>query len=70
MEAASRELPRLLTADEVARQTGLSKGRIYELAREEDMPHVRLGRAVRFDPVAVREWIASGGTGSSTNGAS
>lgn len=55
-------LPRLATATEVADQTGLSRHRVYELARVEGMPHVRLGRAVRFDPTAVRAWLAAGGT--------
>lgn len=55
-------LPRLLTADEVADQTGLSKARVYELAREGDLPVVRLGRAVRFSERALAVWIESGGT--------
>ncbi len=41
----------------------LSAHRIYELARQRKIPHVRLGRTVKFDPSAVEEWIATGGTG-------
>ena len=45
---SARYLPRLLTAAEVAGQTGLSAARVYELVRAGQIPHVRLGRAVRF----------------------
>lgn len=55
-------LPRLLTADEVATATGIPKSRVYELAREGDMPVVRLGRAMRFSEQALLDWIDSGGT--------
>lgn len=61
-DATHATLPRLMTARELSRETGLSLARVYELARDGDMPSVRLGRAVRFDPGAVREWIAAGGT--------
>lgn len=56
-------LPRLLTAQEVADQTGLPLSRVYELSREDQIPHVRLGRALRYSAPAVREWIEAGGTG-------
>jgi excisionase family DNA binding protein len=55
-------LPRLLTADEVAGATGLPKARVYELARDGDMPSVSLGRAVRFSEAALLKWIGEGGT--------
>jgi len=56
-------LPRLMTAQDVARDTGIPLARVYELARDGDLPHVRLGRALRFDAEAVRRWLAAGGTG-------
>lgn len=59
---AITSLPRLLTADEVADATGLPKARVYELARDGDMPSVRLGRAVRFSETALLAWIEAGGT--------
>ena len=55
-------LPRLISARDVADQTGLSVARVYELAREARMPCIRLGRAMRFDGDAVRAWLADGGT--------
>lgn len=55
-------LPRLLTAKEVSSATGIPLARIYQMAREGQMPVIRLGRAMRFDPAAVSEWLAAGGT--------
>ena len=55
-------LPRLLTAHEVADQTGLPLSRIYELAREEILPSIRLGRAMRFDGATLRAFLSAGGT--------
>lgn len=59
---ANDSLPRLLKARELSGMTGIPRHRIYELARSRAIPHVRLGRAIRFDPNAVRDWIAAGGT--------
>lgn len=56
------EIPRLLTAGEVADATGLPKWRIYQLCRFGDLPHIRLGRSVRFSQAAVSQWLADGGT--------
>ena len=61
-------LPRLLTARQVAEDTGLPLARVYELAREGAMPCVRLGRAMRFDAEELRSWLANGGTASNENG--
>lgn len=62
--ATNRELPRLLTAKELADHLGsVSPQRIYRLTREGVIPHIRLGRAVRFSAESVAEWIAAGGTG-------
>lgn len=55
-------LPRLVTARELSRETGIPRYRIYELSRTGKLPHVRIGRAVRFSRQAVREWVEAGGT--------
>ena len=52
----------LLTADQVAQRLGIRLHRTYELAREGQIPSVRIGRTIRFDPVAVEEFIRRGGT--------
>ena len=60
-DSIASPLPRLLRAQEVADHTGLTVARVYELARGDDMPSIRLGRAVRFDAAALRAWLAEGG---------
>jgi excisionase family DNA binding protein len=35
--------------------------RVYELARQNLIPCVRMGRQIRFDESALREWAARGG---------
>ncbi len=40
-----------------------SKSRVYELVRQNVLPHVRLGRQVRFDESAILRFIESGGCG-------
>lgn len=66
MESGS--LPRLLTAVEVAAQTGLPLQTVYALARASKIPTVRVGtRNFRFSAPAILEWIDRGGC--SENGA-
>jgi excisionase family DNA binding protein len=50
--------PRLLvTADHVAGILGVKVSWVREKTREGKFPHVPLGRYVRYDVAAVREWI-------------
>ena len=58
-------LPRLVTARDVAEQTGLPLARVYELSRQGNFPAIRFGRSYRFDPEVVSAFFAAGGTGSS-----
>ena len=62
MADPTQHLPRLLKASDLAQQTGISVPRIYELARTGQLPCIRLGRSMRFDPLAVRAWLEAGGT--------
>lgn len=57
-------LPRTATAQEVAEALGLRLHRIYALTREHRIPHVRIGRQVRYPVEAIRDWVAAGGTDS------
>lgn len=52
----------LQTADVVARRLGISRWRVYELARTNQLPVVRLGRSQRFDPQQVENFVRNGGT--------
>ena len=56
------ELPRLLTAREVAQQLGVSRAVVYAAVREHGLPVVHLGRALRFSTTSVAEWIRHGGS--------
>jgi excisionase family DNA binding protein len=48
---------RLLTADEVAEILHVTKAWVYDQTRQHRMPHVRLGRYVRYRRSAVASWI-------------
>jgi excisionase family DNA binding protein len=49
----------LLTPREVADLLQVRPSFVYRLAREDRIPHVRLGeRYVRFDATALERWIA------------
>jgi excisionase family DNA binding protein len=43
----------LLTVPELARELNISESKIYELKDQRVIPHVRLGKSVRFDREAV-----------------
>lgn len=45
--------PLWLTAEETAELLGVTKGHVYELCRQNAIPHVRLGRTVRIDRDAL-----------------
>lgn len=47
----------LLTADEVAELLRVTRGWIYAETRAGRIPHVRLGRYVRYRRAAVDAWV-------------
>lgn len=47
----------LLDADAVALMLGMSKDWIYSEVRAGRIPHVKLGRYVRFRRDAIEDWI-------------
>ncbi|MGH3117197.1 MAG: helix-turn-helix domain-containing protein [Gaiellales bacterium] len=51
--------PLLLTVPEAARLLGIGTTLAYELIGHGDLPHVRLGRALRVPRRTLEEWIAS-----------
>lgn len=53
----------LLRAREVALWLDISEWRVYDLVRQNLIPHVKMGRSIRFQRKAVQEWIETGGTG-------
>jgi len=52
---------KLLRIPTVAKILDVSEDRVYSLAREGVLPHVRLGRQIRVDSDALEEFINSGG---------
>jgi excisionase family DNA binding protein len=48
----------LLNAEDVARIIGLSPGWVYAQVRDGRMPHIRLGRYVRFRRSTIESWLA------------
>ena len=58
----SASLKKLLTADVVAELLGLTTQALYEAVRKNLIPHIRIGRRLRFDPDAIASWTANGGT--------
>ena len=53
----------ILVADEVAKILRVDRQRVYELARRNAIPVVRVGqRQYRFEAEAIRKWIDTGGS--------
>ena len=63
-ETAAAALHDLLTVEEVATMLKVSKGWVYEhtrsrgAPRSERLPHVKIGKYVRFHPALIREFLA------------
>lgn len=51
----------LVTAAQVATYLGVTTQRVYDLCRLDMLPHVRVGRSLRFCPARTMDWVASGG---------
>jgi putative molybdopterin biosynthesis protein len=60
--AEAKSLGRLLTVEEMAPLLGLTAARLYEIARQKLIPHVRIGRQVKLSAAKCEEWVESGGT--------
>lgn len=55
-------MPFLVTAKEAAQFLNVRLPRLYELAREGQLPVVRVGaKQLRFDPDLLRDWAIQGG---------
>ena len=50
--------PLLLRVPEAAKVLAISPRKLWELTNCGDIPCVRIGRAVRYDPRDLRDWIA------------
>ena len=50
-----------LNAEELAKLFKVTPHRVYDLVREDRIPHIRIGRQIRFSPEAIEQWAAAGG---------
>ena len=57
---------RLLEADDVARYLGMRTDWVYREVRAGRLPHIRLGRAVRFRRDSIEAWLAARERGASS----
>jgi len=54
------DVPKLLwTSHEAAKALCISERTLWALTKENRIPCVRIGRAVRYDPEDIRLWIES-----------
>jgi excisionase family DNA binding protein len=54
------ETARWLTPAEAAEWIGISRSRLYVLARANEIPHARLpGRGIRFNQGSLARWLTS-----------
>jgi excisionase family DNA binding protein len=51
----------LWDARQLAHWLGIHRTRLYHLVRTRRIPHLRVGRVLRFDPVAIASWCKEGG---------
>jgi excisionase family DNA binding protein len=47
---------KLWNAEELAEFLGVTRGHVYEMRRSSDIPHVKMGRALRFYKPDVLNW--------------
>ncbi len=67
---ASREVPRrYVRIEEAAAYTSLSVRHLHDLTRLGEIPHIRVGRVVLYDLVAIDEWLAGMKAGAGEAGA-
>ena len=52
---------RIVGAKPIAELIDVKPARVYELAQQNLIPHIRMGRQVRFDLDKVEAWLESGG---------
>jgi excisionase family DNA binding protein len=57
--AATDDLADLLTLDEVVAWLRVPRSWVYERTRKGQIPHVKLGKYLRFSRQAVAEWLGT-----------
>lgn len=49
--------PLLLTAKQAAHALAISERKLWSMTAGQEIPVVRIGRAVRYSPAALEKWI-------------
>ena len=49
--------PLLLNISQVAKALGLSRGKVYQLIRQEHLPVIPFGRTKRVLPASLQDWL-------------
>jgi excisionase family DNA binding protein len=57
MDNGNSNLPKLLKPAELSEHLAVPKATIYSWVRRGDIPFVKLGGLVRFDPEEINNWI-------------
>lgn len=47
----------LLTLDQVCERLKLKKSFIYDMTSRSQIPHIKVGRLIRFDPDEIDKWL-------------
>lgn len=58
-ESGASGMPRLLTVRELAAFLGLHEKTIYDWSARGELPCLRLGNRLRFDPNDVTRWLSA-----------
>jgi excisionase family DNA binding protein len=53
----SQVQPVVLTITQVAKALGLSRGKVYQLIRQENLPVIPFGRTMRVLPASLDQWL-------------
>ena len=57
MRAEIKDVPELLTVEELSQSLKLSKASIYTKVCRREIPHIKLGRILRFDREEISKWL-------------
>lgn len=57
----------LMTADDAAQLLRVPRSTLYELVRSRGLPHIRVGRALRFTRADLGIWLAANSHGRGSN---
>jgi excisionase family DNA binding protein len=52
-----RRETKALSLNQIATLLSVSRGKIYNLVQAGQIPHLRIGATIRFDPQAVASWL-------------